>query len=134
MTSEILDRRAADLPKHARLIGASLWGVTHQRGLLIIFFILVFFILVFIFFVVVVLFLLGDVLGVFVGVHEILEIIDIGELDPHHPAIAIGIVVNGLGIVRQDFVSLHHLAAHRRIDIGHRFDGFDRAEGVVLDD
>src|SRR5512143_15264 len=118
MTREILDRCVADVPKHTRLIGASLWGVTHQRCLLVfVFFVFfVFFVLVFIV-LVVFLFLLGDVLSVFVGVHEILEIVDIGELNAHHPAVAIGIVIYGLWVVRQDFVRFHHLTAHRRIDI-----------------
>src|SRR5512147_1547257 len=116
MTGEIVDRRAAYFPQHALLVGGGMGSVTHQPRLLVFIVVLILVvvfvvILVFVFFVVV-LFLLRDILGVFVGVHQILEIVDVGELDAHHPAVAVGIIVNGLGIVRQDFVCLHHLAAH----------------------
>ena len=95
--------------QHALLVGRRVRSVAHRARLFILFFVLFGIFFVFFLVLVVVFFLLlGDVFGVFFGVHQILQIIHVGQFDADHPAVAVGIVVDRFRIVRQHVVDLQH--------------------------
>src|SRR5262249_50834127 len=54
--------------------------------------------------------------------------------DDQHPALAVRIGVDGLGLLAELGVGLHHLAGHRREEVGDGLHRLHHAEGLVRGD
>jgi len=72
---------------------------------------------------------LSDVSLVGGGIHQILELRGIGDAQPDHPSLAVGIGVDESGIRIERAVGLDHLASHGSEELGDRLDRLDGAEG-----
>src|SRR6266436_1663227 len=72
----------------------------------------------------------GDELLVVGRRHEAVHLLRIAELDDDHPALAVRIAVDRLGLLHELAVRLHHLAAEGREEIGHCLDRLHHAEGL----
>src|SRR3954454_12988127 len=71
------------------------------------------------------------VLLVLFGLHHDFQVVRGGESDLDQPAVAVGILVEQLGIVHHGVVDLDDLARDGREHFGHGLDRLDRAELVV---
>ena len=71
--------------------------------------------------------------GVRVRIQQLVELIGVGQFDHVHPAVAVGIFVDGFRLVRQRRVDLDDGAADRAVDVGgglHRLDDRDLLVGL----
>src|SRR6059036_983254 len=65
---------------------------------------------------------------------ELVELAGIRGLQEDHPPFAVGVLVDGLGLLRQLGVDLEHLAGDRREEIRDGLDRLDDAERLMRDD
>ena len=76
--------------------------------------------------------MLGQMLLVGGDVEEAVDLGGVGEADPHEPALAVGVLVDGLGRVDDLLVHLEDLARERRDHVRDGLDRLDLAVGGVL--
>src|SRR3569832_2956464 len=65
-----------------------------------------------------------DLRLIHVGIEQRVDIARVVGADAHHPALAVRVFVDDLGVVAQGLVDRHHLARHGAVDVGgglHRF-------------
>ena len=74
LLEQLVDRRDADRGEHLRAVGVGQAQVAHPL-------------------------LLGDVRAVRLGVHQRVDLGRVGHADPDEPALAVRVVVHGLGLV-----------------------------------
>jgi len=56
----------------------------------------------------------------------------VSDPDLHHPAVAVGILVDELGVVGEPLVDFDELSRERRVDVRHRLDRLDLGVGLIL--
>src|SRR5947207_5689869 len=69
-----------------------------------------------------------DVVFVFDGRQQSVDLCGVVNFDADHPAVAVGIFVDLLGRIVEALVYLGHRTADRHIDLADRLHAFDRAE------
>mmetsp|Transcript_4209 Transcript_4209/g.10926 ORF Transcript_4209/g.10926 Transcript_4209/m.10926 type:complete len:206 (-) Transcript_4209:117-734(-) len=66
------------------------------------------------------------------GIHELVQLARVGELDLRHPAVCLRRRVDQRRLVVERLVDLHDLTRHRRVDVARSLDRLDRAHRVIL--
>src|SRR5262249_39713006 len=66
-----------------------------------------------------------------VGVEERVDLLVPSERDPDHPAVAVRVLVDALGLVAELLVHCRHAPAHRREQVGHGLVRLDDAERLA---
>lgn len=64
-------------------------------------------------------------------IHQSLQLGRVADLDLRDPPLALGALVDDLGVVLQRGVALNHLARHRGQDVRGRLDRFDCSDGLA---